>query len=160
MASGDQRTRIMGHFCGAFTSLKAPEAIHYICMDYKTIHIHQSNYIHFCFCVPQNNNNNKQKNVWKNIVVSKQWQFHFKNSLRVLIKKVEKNNRKQQKHIRRTFMALLKIKAIYYVSQKAKRLKKTQRKTALLIKMPQGTVFPIFEAFFFFAWECIVIFDK
>ncbi len=101
-----------------------------------------------------------KKNVWKNIVVSKQRQFHFKNSLRVLIKKVEKNNRKQQKHIRRTFMALLKIKAIYYVSQKAKRLKKTQRKTALLIKMPQGTVFPIFEAFFFFAWECIVIFDK
>ncbi len=46
-------------------------------------------------------------------------------------------------------MALLKIKAIYYVSQKAKRLKKTQRKTALLIKMPQGTVFPIFEALFF-----------
>ncbi len=56
-------------------------------------------------------------------------------------------------------MALLKIKAIYYVSQKAKRLKKTQRKTALLIKMPQGTVFPIFEALFF-SWECIVIFDK
>lgn len=39
MASGDQRTRFMGHFYGAFTSLKAPEAIHYNCMDYKTIHI-------------------------------------------------------------------------------------------------------------------------
>lgn len=57
-------------------------------------------------------------------------------------------------------MGLLKIKAIHYVSQKAK--SKTQRRTALLIKMPEGTLVSQYLnfAFVFFVWKCIVIFDE
>lgn len=44
-------------------------------------------------------------------------------------------------------MGLLKIKAIHYVSQKAK--SKTQRRTALLIKTPQGTLVSQYLSFVF-----------